>query len=495
VAIWLTNATLFKVNRICDEGEGDLDLTFEENRESKYPKLTLAGKIHHTGYALLLFSQELKEGRSEKSEDGGDCLKIDSREEMPSSSISFKTISGFRLLCEEEEKLLGKQIKECEEEFKCLVIKWKHLFKNTFLKIFFAKDKEKIHKELRLINDSLQLFDGLAELEKKRRKVESALQEQNHNKKTQDKLQEALYKVEAEIAKFITKITLSKAHINRTVYNLKNLAHKKHYANKRRSIENDLRGILEGINSLSKEIKKLKSELAYANQKLVTRIAQKYSHYGLALPDLIQEGNLGLLRAIDTFDYRRGYRFMTYATWWIRQGIVRALQNQLMTIRKPNHMSEKLSKIAKASNRLLQEYKREPTLEEVAEEMNVTSGFIEEIAHGFKDTVSMDALIEEGRESESTLSFCHTRNPMLERVVLSSLSQVIHVALSELSPRESEVVKLRFGIAGYDHHTLEEIGERFDFTRERSRQILESALNKIKNSKHIIQLEEFKNIN
>ena len=201
------------------------------------------------------------------------------------------------------------------------MIKWKQLFKNKFLQIFSDKDEKTIHKELQQIKDFLNLFDNLATLEKERKKVEKVLQEKNQNVRIQEKLQENLYKIAAEIAKCIAKITLNKDHIERTLYSLKAIPAKKSHASKRLHIENDLKRMLVDISRLSREIKKLKSELVHANKKLVTTIARKYSHYGLELPDMIQEGNLGLIRAIDTFDYQRGYRFMTYAKWWIRQSL------------------------------------------------------------------------------------------------------------------------------------------------------------------------------
>jgi RNA polymerase primary sigma factor len=154
-------------------------------------------------------------------------------------------------------------------------------------------------------------------------------------------------------------------------------------------------------------------------------------------------------------------------------------------------MNEKLTKIVKISNRLYQECEREPTVEEIAKEINISPEFIEQIVHHFNDTMSMDTLIEEGRENGSTLSFNQKRNPILDRVISSSLSQTLHVILTELPIREREVIKLRFGIGGCDYHTLEEIGVKFDVTRERSRQILENGLKKMKKSKHMIQLKDF----
>lgn len=482
-------------NTILNEEGCNLDLTIKGVSANENPKLILVSKRLQTRRPLPPPSQQIKIDRSDDYTESLDNLKTDRYEEAPSSlSIYLKTINRFPLLSGEEERILGKRIKDCEEKCKDLILKWKHLFKNRFLRVFFVKDKKTVNEELQRINDTLNLFDNLTELEKERRQVESALQDQNQNLKVQEKLQEALYKIMAEIAKCITKIIHSKIHIEKTVHNLNDIPSKKQCAIKRQYIENDLRRILQDISRLSEEIKKLKSVLVDTNQKLVSDIAKKYSHYGLELADIIQEGNLGLIRAIDTFDYRRGYRFMSYATWWIRQGIIRALQSKLRTIRKPNHLNEKLREIEKTSQRLYQECKREPTLDEIAKEIDVPLESVEEVTHSFKDPLSLDPLTEAHRECVTTYFSDHKRNSILERVISSSLSEIIDVVLSELTQREREVVKLRFGIGGCDHHTLEEIGEKFDFTRERSRQILTSALNKMKKSKHMISLREFRNV-
>ena len=486
-----------KLESISAGDAGGLDSTLEVKIAESGRKLTLVHTYCPTRYFLPSTSSKSNYKRNGDHEKGQDQFKAGYGYEAPSAlSIYLKTINGFHLLSEEEERILAKGIKECEEECKRLVIQWKHIFENAFMKSFSSGCNEEKTIKLQQINASMVLFNCLAELENERKTVNSRLKKEIKNPAVQEKLQGDLYRVEAGIAKCIAKISCSKVHINETVYNLmKKIPEDRQLTHKHNNVKNDLGKIADKICELAQDIKELKTKFVHANQKLVTDIAKKYSRYGLELPDLIQEGNLGLLRAIDTFDYRRGYRFISYAKWWIRQAIIRSLQGTLRTIRKPNHMNEKLSKIVKTSKRLFQECKREPSLQEIAKEINLSPESIEQVLHCFNDTISMDTLIEEGRESESTNFSIQKRNPTLETIIFSGLSKYIHAVLSELSQREREVVTLRFGIGGCDHHTLEEIGQKFDFTRERSRQILESALRKMRKSKHMTELKDFRNSN
>ena len=486
-----------RLNRIGEAEEKDIDLSPEKISENHHPKLTLLHKIPHPENALLSLSSTTEDERGTLSKGSRDKLNSDPRVEVSSLlSIYFKTISKFPLLNEEEERSLAKRIKECEEECIHLAIQWKHLFNDEFLRIFSAKHKEEISKKLRLLNGSYRLFDDLTNLERERKKVDSALKRQINRFKIQEGFKEELCKVEAEISKCIAKINSSKAIIKGTMNNLEEIAPDTiDYTNKRQSVEGELRRILVKISELSKNIKELKSNLLHANLRMVISIAKKYAHHGLALLDLIQEGNLGLFRAIDTFDHRRGHRFIAYAIWWIRLYIFRALAHKSRTIRKPIHVNEQLNKIVKTSNRLLQEYKREPTLEEIAEETNISLEYIDNVSQSFKDPIAMDTLIEEGREHIITKALNHKRDFIQERAISSNLSQIINGILSELSPREREIVKLRFGIGMNHDHTLEEIGGKFHFSRERARQILERALSKMRTPKFITQLRDFTNSN
>ncbi len=264
---------------------------------------------------------------------------------------------------------------------------------------------------------------------------------------------------------------------------------------KQQLVEAEMIKTLRKIAKFSKEIKTLKQQLIQANLRLVISIAKRYVTRGLTLPDLIQEGNLGLIRAIDTYDYRRGHRFVTYATWWIRQSIIRALDCHSRTIRTPVYMNEKMNLITKASNHLLQQYKREPTLEEIAEKINTPLELVEKVMQSFKDSTSLDALTEEKRENVTSLALRNETFSTLDQVIHASLSQTTEDILFDLTQREREIIKLRFGI-GEDHdHTLEEIGWTFNLSRERIRQIIEVALNKLRAPQRKMKLNDFINLN
>ena len=484
------------VNRKCELEDFNFDLPSEEISEGVHSPLMLVYKTPHLAESLSSSIVHSDDIGGEIYEESGEELHSDQHGEEPSSLVMyFKTIHRIPLLSEAEERGLAKRIKDSETECKHLVIQWQHLFKNEFLGMFSATRKKKIRDILQLRNGSFHLFDDLVQLERERKKIIRALKRQAPGFKTHERFQEELYKVEAEISKCMANISLSKSINNRLIKNLKRVPHSKKDAEKRQSVEQELRSILKETGELSEEIKELKKELVHANQRLVICIAKKYAHHDLTLPDLIQEGNLGLIRAIDTYDYRRGHRFITYATWWIRQAIIRALDCQSRTIRTPVHINEKFKKITKISHQLLQEYKGKPSLENIAKETNTPLESIEKVIKCFNDTISLDTCIDKGGNDVTTPPLGYPMLSTLGKVISSDLSQHIDLMLSDLTLREREIVKLRFGIGVIHDHTLEEIGEKFHLSRERIRQILERALDKLRNPKHMIQLKDFVDFN
>jgi len=410
------------------------------------------------------------------------------------SSSYLKQLIKYPPLTGKEEWNICKRMELVEEEIKSSIDDLCNLIESSLDSVGSGKVSNIYHNfyfEKHLSsNNLLALFEKINTLIKEHKRIERKL------KKTNDRSDihtwtKNLQKIGTEVSKRLSQASINEQGIKSIMKNIRIEMRKvKVNTESKKMIQKELENILREIWLKSKMLKHIKNELISSHLRLVVSIARRYAHCGLPFSDLIQEGNLGLIRAVDNFDYTRGHRLLTYATWWIKQAIIRTIQEKARTVRVPVYLNEKYHKFITVSQSLKKEKNAEPTLEEVAGRMGESLYAIGALTQIFKKPLSMEShFLEDDFQPEGVIA----DSSALSGLGKAELSHTLRLILSDLSPRERKIIRLRFGIGVKKEHTLQEIGQKFNLSRERIRQIEKSALNKLRNPKRVRKIKDYAN--